>query len=366
MKEIKTNKIIKISEKSLNEENNKKEYPFVDYIKFICAVAVFVTHCKIFDGNTTFGFYANFITRKYINMIAVPFFFVCSGFFLYRKIDENNVNRTLIFKYISKIIFAYIAWILIYEIVYPLLTNQTININFIKLIQNTINGYSHLWYLNALVVSVLIIYILNKKISLNKVTIISFILFAIGILGNEFYYVIKPIVSNTILSNIFNAYFDIFNTTRNGLFYGLFFVSLGALFSKKRIYINLNVAIISFIICAILMYFEAEFVVFNNFRMSDDFYIMLIPCSFLLFYISSHICISSNKKSKIARNMSTIIYITHKMIINIFEILFYDIYIGNISLVFILSLVTTVFVSYSVQLIANKYNIKYLKKLFMI
>lgn len=88
------------------------------------------------------------------------------------------------------------------------------------------NFYSWaLWYLNGLVFAMILIDILSKRISIEKIVGFGAVAYLVGIiltaLGGH------QDKLPTLLAFSVNMYFSIFATTRNGLFQSLVFVSLG-------------------------------------------------------------------------------------------------------------------------------------------
>jgi surface polysaccharide O-acyltransferase-like enzyme len=82
---------MKISTKALSlSENRTKHYNCIDLIKFICALFVVSIHVSPFASYNSF---INYGLKNYIARIAVPFFFVASGYF---RIIELEVIQVII------------------------------------------------------------------------------------------------------------------------------------------------------------------------------------------------------------------------------------------------------------------------------
>ena len=76
----------------------RKQYYSLDLAKFICAVLIIILHTSPFasySGILDFGF------RSIITVIAVPFFFVSSGFLFFEKMNSlpNDKRNQYFFKY---------------------------------------------------------------------------------------------------------------------------------------------------------------------------------------------------------------------------------------------------------------------------
>ena len=63
----------------------------VDIFKFICVILICTIHIGMFNKPEFKDF--NFAYKNTICRIAVPFFFVAAGFFLFRKEDTSNINN---------------------------------------------------------------------------------------------------------------------------------------------------------------------------------------------------------------------------------------------------------------------------------
>ena len=85
-----------------------KKYNSIDLFKIFMAVFVVAIHTQ------------PFIEKKYylyslIIRSAVPFFFMCSGYLLYSKIEVSNDDyRIVILNYVKKIAQLYLIWSIIY------------------------------------------------------------------------------------------------------------------------------------------------------------------------------------------------------------------------------------------------------------
>ena len=91
----------------------------IDKMKFLCMVAVVCIHTNPF-GNKDIGLMINVLCR-----VAVPLFFISSGYLLNSKFSYEYV-----YKYFIKILKLFLSWIIFY-----ILLNLTL-----KSISNIVNG----------------------------------------------------------------------------------------------------------------------------------------------------------------------------------------------------------------------------------
>ena len=156
--------------------NNKTSntYKMIDVFKLICAMLVLLLHCI-----ETSDFTANSI--KFIfTRLAVPYFFIVSGFFLYKGL-ENCYDKKMYFrKYLKNIIKLFVIWALIIYapfVIYSYIkANSGRGVLYITLVlirRIFIIGPGHFWYLLALGISASVIFWFNynnkdKLLSLNN------------------------------------------------------------------------------------------------------------------------------------------------------------------------------------------------------
>lgn len=209
-------------------------YNAIDLAKFICAILVIIIHVPPFGYDSRMEVVLNFGLRNYIARIAVPFFFITSGYFLYQKTDFNNFSTLPAKKYIIKILRLYILWSIIY---FPLCINSIVNnthgllYGVLLYIQNFIfeGGYIHLWYLSATILGVFIITVLlSRHFSIKFILTSATILYCFGLLAQSWFGIILPLkIYAPQLWSLLKFIQSIIHTTRNGLFEGFLFISIG-------------------------------------------------------------------------------------------------------------------------------------------
>lgn len=140
----------------------------IDYLRIILSILVITIHSQpLFSEDSLIGY----LISNGVARIAVPCFFIISGYFLSPKINDKAAIR----KYLTHILTVYVVWSCIYLPIYY----HTIEPR--SLITFALMGYYHLWYLPALIVGVLLLAILKKCLhSDNLLLTIGFILFLAG------------------------------------------------------------------------------------------------------------------------------------------------------------------------------------------
>lgn len=210
----------------------------IDYIKFFAILIVVCVHTGFLKGfNITNLFDLHFFINTF-SRFTVPFFFVISGFLIGQK-TYNLVNKKNYFKkYLWKTSKLFITWTLfffIYDIFtrlcYFLIKGESGKFyNYLETFFRLDTLYygppatSHqLWYLTSLIWSVVILFIFIKLKKLNYLLVGSLLLNIVGIFGQS-YSVILTIPLET----------------RDALFYGLFYTTLGYFIATQFDWIKSN------------------------------------------------------------------------------------------------------------------------------
>ena len=148
----------------------KEYYGGIDVIKFFCALAVVVIHTEPFADICGI---LNSVTVNSVCRVAVPFFFMSSGFLLFGNPEARSPLSPPVKKYVKRILFMYLVWSTVY---FPftaleMCRSESVDAAFgvlLGYIKNMIfsAGYGFLWYLPATAVAVLLVsFFLSKKVN---------------------------------------------------------------------------------------------------------------------------------------------------------------------------------------------------------
>ncbi len=285
--------------------NKERAYAGIDYFRLIAAVLVVTIHTSPL---LTYSETADFILTRIIARIAVPFFFMTSGFFLITRYSRNS-DRLKAF--IKKTALIYGAAMLIYlpiNIYNGYFSQGNLVPNIIKdiLIDGTMY---HLWYLPASIIGGWIAWHLVKKLDYKKALVASFALYAIGLLGDSYYGIAERL---PLINGFYELVFQVCDYTRNGFFFAPVFFVLGGIFHDSCIEISPRKSILGFVISFAMMFFEAISLRKLDLPRHDSMYIFLLPCVLFLFGV---ILAWRGKRRAWLRDMSLIIYIIHPMTI---------------------------------------------------
>lgn len=209
---------------------DKKEYIAVDFLKFIAAYMVMSIHFLIFeDINKELNFW--FI--QVFCRLAVPFFFLVSGYFAANKLQD----KTKIILYLKRIFLMYVLYTIIY-LPFLIEENQELGYTWAEICIIFLKSfflwgsYYHLWYFLALIVGILILYFMINYLQWTdkKILLITGILYGIGVLGNAYR---NLWIKIPLIEWLFSSYESVFQTTRNGIFFAPFLLALGYYIRKN-------------------------------------------------------------------------------------------------------------------------------------
>lgn len=315
----------------------------IDRFKIITAILIIAIHMAPLSSiNENIDFLFTYVICR----IGVPFFLMVTGFFVLPKALEN---RKALVQYTIKIIKIYILCIIIYLPV-NIYAKQLIGIGVLGILKKIfiVGTFYHLWYFPALILGIWITYFITKYFGKKKSIIIVFVLYAIGLFGDSYYGIIENI---PFIENIYQGIFDIFDYTRNGIFYVPMFLYLGYVAKDRKYKISNKNNIIIIVISLVLMLVEG--LILHHFKLQrhNSMYIMLIPT---MIYIFNFIIQNNQQNSKRLRNIATTIYVIHPMFIiivrGIAKILhLQNILINNSLIHYILVVILTVLFSISFE-----------------
>ena len=176
--------------------------------------------------------------------------------------------------------------------------------------------YYHLWYFPAIIFSLIVLKKWKQKFNIKYLLIISFILLLFG--ATETYYGVLPLSIKRILS----YYYNIFFTTRNFLFFGLFYVVLGYYVgTKEKAYSKY--CFLKLIVSFFLLTFEA-ILLHDTGRLNSNILLSCIPLTYYLF-ISAIYITNSVKLNFQFGTYSKYYYLIHPMIIFVISLLYKNI-----------------------------------------
>lgn len=300
--------------------NSKKELVSIDFMKFICAFFVVYLHVPaLLTFSENINYFATLPCK-----VAVPFFFLCSAYFLFDKIKYcKNINeeKRILKLYCKRLGMIWIQWSILYGICRIIDIMQSIGkeifdtrifFYYVRVfVQDFIfTGISeHLWYLPASIIGTIIVYLLRKKKSKIFACTITGGLLLLGLLGNTYNFLLPE-----RFQGIYKLIMSIILTTRNGIFWAPIFILIGSYISDRGInnfqikkeWKVLIISIVALIMEGIWVFTKAKQFVYL------DIMISLIPLATTIFILIAHLEFKISKTTaKRIREMSLSIYLIH-------------------------------------------------------
>lgn len=331
----------------LDKHSENIQFNGIDFVKFICAYMVCIIHNTVFSSDIfSFGSYADMLFQQCFCRIAVPFYFTAAGFLLFRKVDLSAQDASRVRSYCFKVLRLLGTWIVL----------------------SFVGGTAQLWFLGALVVAVIILFELLKRIRLRYALLVSVVLYCIGLLGDSYHSLLEPFYSISAFQKIITGYEIYFENTRNGIFMGLIFVSIGALFAYKQIRISPRISFVGFIISMGLLFGEysiiKEYLAPKGFNM----YISLLPAVFFLFSFASGIELKNKPIYKRLRITGMLVFymqfIISFLVLQVLEFLSNRLNLNLIPIHFFVFIVIVTILATIIERLSHKEKLKFLQYLY--
>lgn len=292
------------------------KYNFLNVYRLIMAILVVICHTNVLTNIISQNIMVSNI-YNFLVQLAVPFFFLSTGFFLGKKIEKSN-NSTdeieIIKKKRNKTIKLYIFFTIIYLplTIYGFISEKTGIIKSIILffrgflfVGENFNSW-FLWYLLSEIIGLTFIATLLKKRNNYKTILFKgLLLFTIGI--------IISFINSQTYDDIIMAYISTilkFFIPNGRIFYSIVFTSIGIIISEKEIKVKKMIILKIIPISMTLLLFLINTVFYNIFV--NRFSILL--CSVLIFVFIINIRFNNDKFADYCKFMSEKLYFWHMYI----------------------------------------------------
>lgn len=280
-------------------------YTGIDYFRVIAAFLVITIHTSpLADINGQ----ADFMLTRILARIAVPFFFMTSGFFL---ITRYHYNADRLKRFIRNTAVIYGISILFYlpvNLYNGYFQRAYLLPNIIKdlLFDGTLY---HLWYLPASIIGAVLAWYAVKRLGLYRAFAVTFVLYVFGMLGDSYYGIVEKV---PVLQGIYAALFEVSDYTRNGIFFAPVFFVLGGIAAEKRKRLSLKICCFGFLFFFVLMFVEGMSLHTLSWQRHDSMYLFLVPCVWFGFL---SLTFFRGKRNRLLRTSALILYLFHPMMI---------------------------------------------------
>lgn len=329
--------------------DTKAEYYLIDVLKLFFSICIVALHTNLFlrEYPALYWYFSHVIWR-----IAVPFFFISSGYFFCQKVKASSTPHRVLKNAVKRLLILFCFWLCItlpLEINTLMLKEYTIMQMLTDLIKRAIlYPWGALWYLLALILAYLFIYPFIIKKSYKLPLCLGACLFSFALICNSYYFIIE----NTFVQGIADGYLELFISARNGIFLGFFYVAIANYltvkkpFSKKGNILLLCIGLVS-------LFLEAAIIRGQNYKDDHSLFLSLPIVTLALFELAKSYTMTRSGKQ--LRNLSIGIYVLHRPVLGYLDyFLHLSKRVGSITLFFIVLLLTA-FLVYLLQRINHPF-----------
>ena len=292
----------------------------IDIAKFIASILVILIHTPLFDDTNTIMWQFDAILR-----LAVPFFIICSGYYLGKNLEsidekvltiQSNSKYFLVF--LKKMCSIYVVWSIVYLIVYIpswIESGWFSTFAFVDWGIATVfkGSYYHLWYILDMIYAVIALMIIIKTVPISKFPIVAISLYAVEVIQYGY---------RILLPEKIKSIFDIFDSIGclSSITRVLPIILLGIYISKKAVN---NKKISAYVVCFAIAFvcLVIERNILASFGQENVSYIIFtLPVTYFLFIVlvNSKLNIESFNTKNLSQ-ISIYIYLIHPIFIELLE-----------------------------------------------
>ena len=321
----------------------KREYPGIDLFRMAAAVMVIAIHtAPLSVWNDT----ADFMITYCLGRVAVPFFFMVTGFFVLgpylaeqagkkraaksisaagaksstRSSDicgrsgSSNIgskssttrSSARLARFFRKNILIYLGVTLLYLPLAVYSGNLPHSIGEALKMLVFDGTFYHLWYFPAVLLGLALTAGISK-LSVKAAAVLSVTAYVIGVSGDSWYGLAERI---PFLDTVYQGIFEFTSYTRNGIFFAPLFLMLGAAVSRVRI--SRSACRLGCAVSVLILLLEGYFTYTSHIQRHNSMYFALPFVMFFLFRILLDV---RGKSPGWVRDCSMLIYILHPAVI---------------------------------------------------
>lgn len=274
----------------------------IDLFKFLGSILIFMMHCNTLGDYPSVQVVPDLLARW-----GVPFFFICSAYFLFGKGENGNIDKETLRKYVIRIGMLYALWFLynLPNVAYQRLYSKGIWavstwLKFLKsaLLSSTFTGS---WYLTSSIFSAWFVYTLAKRFSTKAIMGICSVFYLVCVMTSAYYGLLPSSVAKVLDFLCFPT----------NLFAGCFYFSLGKYIAENQasLFKRFSKKASAFAFAAFYLLFLFELYLTTRFGVLDGtdmaFSIAGAAVFLLLFCLRADLML---KNGSLLRKLSTIIY----------------------------------------------------------
>ena len=303
--------------------------------------------------------------------IAVPVFFMLSGYFLFSKLNTQprECHKAIIKAFVIRNVLLYVFWFLICLPVTVILrweeyasgtVLQGIWLFFRKLLFGS--TFIASWYISACVIGSLILYVLASGMKSWGVFLLSLLAFtAVTIYSGYLPFFPQDSLLNTSLI----AFSSAVNVPTGTFLASMVWLYFGKCFAERKIrFPALWLSILLFAVSCAALYMEWWIIFKRTGASRNDSYFMLLPVCLCLFGCLQKLPSVTMRNSVHIRNFTTVMYALHGSVVAVLDNVLEDYFNFDISLiVFAVTLALCIAVYFAIAVIIKKFPNRWLTKL---
>lgn len=328
----------------MQNETREQKLSILDAYRLAAALCIIVLHSFLEEND-----FMNIYGAEILGRWPVGLFFTISGFFLKDKIKD-------VLLYCIGILRIYVIWTVFYAVWFHL------DIWGIKKFLSALRTgiIMPFWYFSSLIMCVLFVSILRLFIKEPRILcIVTGMLYVIAIMGCTLCYM--PSVSAFM-----DRYFFIWHEriigvhqTRNGLFNGSFFISIGILLRQKytenRLAIK-NRRLFDIMLILTIILHITEIILLISFHIGEADVLLISPALSAMIIILAFQYEMPAPRAELYRGMSNLIFISHCLFLDIFQRMQLHQW-----LTFIMTVISSLLFSYIIMMLSKRISLlKYL------
>lgn len=261
------------------------------------------------------------VATQVIARVAVPFFFICTGFF-YTKFMPQVPDAALgyLLGFNRKLLSLYAAWV---ALMLPFWAQRAIDAYglsgklILMLARTILFDPGVLWYILALCVCSLAAYRSVRTGRLGGLFAAACVFYLFGLFGDSYYGFVRDL---PVVGDAYRAYFAVFAHVRKGLPFGLLFFALGVRFAlrEERLAPNPFVMAGLLILSLCLRYVEFATLRARGYALDNSVSLFGIPPAIFAFLLALGIRPRIRDETSLKlRSLSSAIYFSHQWILEI-------------------------------------------------
>lgn len=269
---------------------------YLDGFRVVSALLVVAIHTSPLGSLSTD---ADWFLTRVIARIAVPFFFLSTGYFSREILENGKLGKRL-----QKLCLLYLASIVLYlplNIYMGDFHRISIGTCLRKLLLD--GTFYHLWYFPAVIIGLILLRAAVRILGWKYAGVLAGVFYCIGLGGDSWYGLLENISG---IKQIYKFLFTFMDYTRNGLFFAPFYLWLGGSLAKWEA--DKAACTVGLLLSVCLMFTEAILLRHLGICRFDSMYLFLVPVSVFSFALLSA---KEQKSRRTYRVFSLMVYVLH-------------------------------------------------------